>query len=300
MWVWPRNSLPRRGHPSGPNAGGSMAPTSRRAVAQTATDQSAGASRQADERRPEKASDAMNAFTVACAGTFSAVYFLPSVPLFWPYVLMAVQMVAELLLQPDMASVMRVHHLANLGVTLLYLAWPTFDPIIREGLAVEVRASRTACRALSSRRSRACDADAAPPPPRPPASAPRPTPAPRSSSLGAGRDSAPRPAQPCRQAGAPWLRARHQGGLRADLHVHSLLGQRPLAHFTDTSQTLPRSVSDPTLSAALPLPLTSAPACARVRTRRSGAFDWPTPPSCGATRAPSRRAWSRSGTPACV
>lgn len=54
-------------------------------------------------------------FTLFCATVFTVVYFA-ELPLRLPYWLMLVQMLVELVAQPDLDRIMQVHHVANLGV----------------------------------------------------------------------------------------------------------------------------------------------------------------------------------------
>jgi hypothetical protein len=54
-------------------------------------------------------------FTLFCSAVFTVVYFA-ELPLRGPYWLMLVQMLIELIAQPDLDRIMQIHHLANLGM----------------------------------------------------------------------------------------------------------------------------------------------------------------------------------------
>ena len=86
-------------------------------------------------------------FTLVCSATFCVVYLL-DLPLYRAYSLMLTQMLSELALQPKMSKSMQLHHLANTVVTVLYLLWPTFDPIIRAGIVVEFATLILSCHNL--------------------------------------------------------------------------------------------------------------------------------------------------------
>ena len=93
----------------------------------------------------------MTTFSMACTIVYVAVDLF-ELPLYAPYILMLVQMFVELFMQPEMDLVMFTHHVANLGVTALYLVAPTFDVVIRTGLKVEIATLlRLVQRALGNR-----------------------------------------------------------------------------------------------------------------------------------------------------
>lgn len=97
----------------------------------------------------------MTIFSTACTVVYVLVDLL-GLPLYGPYILMLVQMVVELAAQPEMDLVMGIHHVANLGVTVLFLVAPAFDVVIRTGLKVEIPTLlRLVQRALGKRAPRA-------------------------------------------------------------------------------------------------------------------------------------------------
>jgi hypothetical protein len=76
-------------------------------------------------------------FSLVCTCVHCTVYCLALDP-YWPYFVMAAQMVLETFLQADMTPLMVLHHAANMVITMSYLISPTFETVILTGLIVEL------------------------------------------------------------------------------------------------------------------------------------------------------------------
>jgi len=76
-------------------------------------------------------------FSLLATATY-LVYLFSDLDLYPALVLMIVQMVIELLCQPQMDMTMRIHHFANCYICGLFLVSPSFPMVIRTAFVVEV------------------------------------------------------------------------------------------------------------------------------------------------------------------